>query len=213
MSDQARRAPRSVPDPEKADYDAMIVRQRALNAAQEREQEANRADSYASTANQADDVLTAFGLTPAIVSALAGDNDAFRAAKSIQKVTGPAGHVLSIGAAKAGYKADRLRGMPKDEAVIRHGGGLALGALLGAAGAYAGGALGARGGHRGALAGSGLFGYMGAWDGKEIARQTADAWHDAKAFSAQVSRTIGRNLATLNDPRYWANRTGRFRGE
>lgn len=188
MDKPGRHQPESVRDPDREAYDAMIRGQKAHNARQ-----------LADTASVAGNVTTASQLVPATVAAVSKDVDDIAAAKAISKVAGPIGDILSVVAAKEGFKADRAAGMPLDEAFIKHGGGLVLGKGIGVVSGWAGGTLA---GPPGAI----LLGGMGEKDGEMLATDLAETWGSSKRFAKQLAGTVQRGLSQADDPGYWLER-------
>jgi hypothetical protein len=208
MPDRSNRAFFSAADPDAEPYARAIRRQNAINESRERSSAgaSSNAAKIADTAKLAGDVTTTAELVPAAVAALSRDVDDLEAAKAVARFTGPVGRVLSAVAATAGFKADRKNGMPLDEAFIKHGGGLLLGAGLGAAGRVAGSVIGAPGGAAGSLFGGAAVGAIAEKDGEFLAEDLADTWGDAK----RATRWFTRQVGALNEPSYWVQ--PRFRG-
>jgi hypothetical protein len=102
----------------------MCRKQRAYNEAQEACIARRRAEAL----DAADKVNSAAGAVPGMAAGITGDVGDAAAAKAARKLPGAAGRVIGPAAAAAGYDADRNAGVPKDEAIIRNGVPLALGA-------------------------------------------------------------------------------------
>jgi hypothetical protein len=99
---------RSVADPDKEAYDRMIAGQKAYNEAKHSElrQAPSTAAKVEDTLKRTGDVLTAYEAAPAAVAALSHEAQELKTAKTVGRVLGPAGKVVSAGASIAGFKAD-----------------------------------------------------------------------------------------------------------
>lgn len=213
MAQMPRGNPRSVVDPDADAYDEMIRRHKAMLATREGQGagDGSTAAKIARTADTAGNVTAAAEIAPAAMTALSGAAEDLEAAKAVARFTGPMGRLLSAASQTTGFKADRARGMPLDEAFIKHAGGLALGAVGQAGGSYLGGLAGAPGGVGGVRAGAALGGYMGGKDGEFLAEDAANAWHDAKRTYRGFRDVFDRNMAAVNDPNSWIRPRDGFR--
>jgi hypothetical protein len=194
----ARQTPRSVDDGIKpAAWRQMTDEQKARNEARAADL-ASRADEMNSLSEQVSD---AFAKT-------AGATEDLEAASAFKKFTGPVGKLLSTIAAAEGFKADRHRGMPLDEAVIKHGGGLVLGTLIGDVAGAAGATVCAPAdpvaGPIPSIFCGGAMKHMGGKDGEWLAEAGADAWHASKASVGSLVNTFRRNVGAINTPSNWA---------
>jgi hypothetical protein len=194
---------RSVADPDQEAYDAMIKVQRAYNEA--RHPELRRGPVTAAkvkrTLDQAGDVMTAYEAAPAAIATLSRDARDLKAAKAVGRAMGPAGKVVSGGAAVAGFMADRAGGMPLDEALIKHAGGQVLGLLGGTGGAMLGAAGGVYfGGPAGAVAGGVGGYYAGSKAGEALGDHAAESWALSKVKARQIKRRFDIGTSNLEDP-------------
>lgn len=199
----ARRAPRSVGDGiHPAAWRRMTVEQKARN-------EARAAD----LASRADELNSLSERVSHDFAKSAGSADDLQSARAFKKFTGPMGKLLSTIAATEGFKADRHRGMDLDEALIKHGGGLALGTMIGdvagAAGATVCSPADLVAGPIPSISCGGVMQHMGGKDGEWLAEAGADAWRRSKASVGSLVDTFRRNLGAINTPSNWAPGQGR----
>lgn len=200
---RGKNKPESVVDPDSGAYERGMREQRRINAGREAELARKRGD----TTQMAGDVLTASEFGHAVAGGIVGDAENLRAMRALEKFGGRVGPALSVASAVDHYRADRMHGMPADEALIKNGGGFVLGTGIGALGAVAGAPAGvfAFRSPAGARAGALLLGYMGQRDGEMMAQDAAEGWRNTKSAARRVGDVVGRAVTTLNDPRYWAN--------
>lgn len=208
MRDQ-RRAPRSVADPDRSAYDRS-VRENARLQAEREMREADRSDSVADTADRTSDLLTAFQIAPATAGVF-GDADALALARRLGKVFPYADNVLSLISATAGYKADRARGMPVDEAAMKNGGGLVRAKAADAGGtifgAWLGANLGRPAGPEGVAAGGVIGGLLGGESAERLTGVADDhiaaGWRRYKRRMDNVRASWGDELRRLSSPLAW----------
>jgi hypothetical protein len=186
-------------DPEAEAWDAMAQWQRGRNDAQaaEAERRYRAARKVADGADHAGKAVTGAELGSASYAVVSGQPRALKAAKAVGRAAGPIGRILSATEAGAEFQADRAKGMPLDEAIIKNGGGLALGLGLGGLGAAGGGAAGTAvlpGG--GTLVGAGAGGYAGAEAGESLGERLQLSVADLKARARDAARQV-------TDPNYY----------
>lgn len=206
MAGSSRTQPQTVPDPDREAYERMCRRQRAYNEAQEaRLCGPSTAEKVQDTAGLAGKVQKAGEIGSAMFAVLSGADDDLKAAEAIKKFGGKVGPALSLTAAKAGYDVDRQRGVPVDEALIRNGGGFALGQGLGKVGAFGFGTIARlnprlRKNPAGVMAAAGVGEYIGERDGEMLADDLANGWAGLKAGARDVGGAIRQGVGALNDP-------------
>ncbi|MFN3582747.1 hypothetical protein [Phenylobacterium sp.] len=204
MAGMPRGEARTVPDPDGDLYDEMCLGQRAFNDAREAELcRRSTARKIKETAETTGKVQKAAELGSAMFAVLSGADDDLKAAEAIRKFGGKLGPALSLTAATAGYRADRQRGVPKDEALIRNGGGFVLGQTLGKLGAVSFGAAALPFARRNPAivpAAAGVGEYVGGWDGENIAKDLAAGWSGLKSTARDVGGTTLRGVAAMNEP-------------
>lgn len=190
--------PRSVLDPDARDYEAMIQRHKKLAAERERLRQggAVRSRQIAGMSNLAGEVVTAAELGPAGVALASGAAEDIEAARFVARVTGPLGKILSTVVASESFKADRAEGMPLDEALIEHGGGLVTRAALGSVGGWAGASVAGP-------FGLGLGAYVGEKDGEFLAQGLAHGWRGAKDAARRNWGAVRDGLTLLERPPNW----------
>lgn len=206
VADQARRAPRSVPDPDREAYDRSVRENAALQAERER-REAGHSSWRDKAADVAGDVLTVGQGALETTKKYARDPRIVRGATRISGYFNPAAHMVAGYEARRQYGTDVARGMPRDEALVRAAGDLAGGEIGGALGAAGGAAAGGVvfgkvhpdmapvGAFGGAVFGAGLGGEKG----REVGRRIVEPYRDAK-------ENLTRELRPLYDPRELYNR-------
>jgi hypothetical protein len=196
MADTSRGSWQTVVDPEEQAWREMAAQQRARNAAQAAEADRkHRARRIEGAAGRAGDVVTAAEVGTATNAYLSGSTGAKRLAKAVAKRAGPVG--LGISAVEAGsrYAADRAKGMPQDEAIIRRGGEFVFGLGGGVLGGVVGGTAAALLGPEAIPVG----GVVGASYGSRRGERFADDFADV---AMDVKHRIGRTARGLTDPAY-----------
>jgi len=200
--------PFSAADPDGPAYNAMIAKHKRLST----EQEAAQYEKIGKTADLADKTLDKSQRAAETLGKVAQDDELLRFANKYGKLTGAAGYALSAISNGTGFQADRKRGMPLDEAFIKHGGryalGLAGGALGGAAGALVGGGVGGAAGTAapgigtvaGAAVGAGAGGLAGAIGGAEAGEYAADRLAAGYRKLKRGETQIQRHIYELTDP-------------
>ncbi|WP_309090605.1 hypothetical protein [Phenylobacterium sp.] len=195
---------RTVPDPDGDAYDEMCRKQRAFNDAREADLcRRSAAQKIKDTAETAGKVQKAAEVGSAMFAVLSGADEDQKAAQAIRRFGGPVGPALSLTAAKAGYNADRQRGMSGDEALIRNGGGFLLGQGIGKVGAVSFGAAAAPLAPRipAAIPAAVALGeYIGERDGEMLADGIADSWVGLKTKARDISGAMLGGVRLLNDP-------------
>lgn len=220
MAQMARKEARSVADPDAKPYAEMIRREKLNQAQREAVETRRRAEgartaaslqSIADTGKITGDVLTASEVGSSHFASLSQSADDLSAAKAASRLTGPAGKVAAAGSTITEFRADREKGMPLDEAVIKHGGGAAFGFAGGAVGGMAGGAVGVRSRRTPATIWAWATGGAAAGQklGEEIGESLGPAWAQAKKDAALARDAFNRRMTGLNDPTRWMGWRGR----
>lgn len=122
------------------------------------------------------------------------------AARTVARVTGPIGHLLDAATQTAGFKADRASGMPLDEALVKHAGGMVLGSILGAVGRGVGIAATPEVPPLAEFDGA-LLGEAGNYLGQDMAAGAAVGLHKTKG----ELKLVGRNISAMDNPSAWVS--------
>jgi len=187
--------PRSVVDPDRQSYDAMIAAHKARLTRQARLDPRSLADTLDKGAH----VTEGGQAASEVMGSIMHDADALSKAEALKRFTGPVGNALSAGAAISNYLADVRGGMSKPAAKLKNG--LEWGG--GAGGAWAGAVLGGEVGS--VLPGLGTAG--GAATGSLLGGLTGNEWGRRVATGAQeMYETLKREAPQMNDPAYWMAR-------
>jgi len=173
----------------------------------EAQERADLARRVGGVAKIVENEVTAAQVVSALFAAASGFDEDLKAAKFVKNVGGPIGPAVSVTGAIAGYEADRRSGMPKDEALIKNGGGFVLGQSLEKLAGASGGLLAARRLNPAAVVGTAsVMEYLGQWDGEDVAHLTQEGWRDTKAKARDIARTARQGITWANDPCTWVGR-------
>lgn len=198
----------SAADPDGPAYAATMAKEKRLRA----EREAQQQQKISGAADLTDKVLDRSQRAAETLGTIGQDEELMNFARKYGKLTGPAGVVLSAMSKRADFQADRARGVPLDEAFVKHGGRYALelagGAAGSAVGATTGGALGALAGSEvpvvgnvaGGLLGAGIGGFAGSVGGAYAGEYGADRIAAGYRRLKRGETGIQRHIYELTDP-------------
>ncbi len=200
---------RSVADPDAAAYDESMRQQRPRNTRTSGLPSAGRQPGrgiykgkVAATLDLAGNMSTTAEIVPGVIGHISADPRALAAARSISKANRVLGPVTSAGSSLAQYGADRDKGMPRDEALLKNACGFALGLPASARAAAACAGLLSEFPPV-AIIGGAMCGLAGDVAAKKVSTFAAEGVAGLKDLRQQVQQTISRNLQTLNSPSYW----------